>query len=55
MRTCTSGRGYASAVVLHAAETARRAGTEFVFLVADATTGHSTGTGGSASSRWATT
>jgi ribosomal protein S18 acetylase RimI-like enzyme len=30
------GRGYASAVVLHAAETARRAGADFVFLVADA-------------------
>jgi ribosomal protein S18 acetylase RimI-like enzyme len=30
------GRGYASAVVLHAAELARRAGADFVFLVADA-------------------
>jgi ribosomal protein S18 acetylase RimI-like enzyme len=30
------GRGYASAVVLYAAETARRAGADFVFLVADA-------------------
>jgi len=30
------GRGYASAVVLHAAEEARRAGADFVFLVADA-------------------
>jgi ribosomal protein S18 acetylase RimI-like enzyme len=30
------GRGYASAVVLAAAETARRAGADFVFLVADA-------------------
>jgi ribosomal protein S18 acetylase RimI-like enzyme len=31
------GRGYASAVVLRAAEVAREAGAEFVFLVADAT------------------
>ena len=30
------GRGYASAVVLHAVELARRAGANFVFLVADA-------------------
>src|SRR5919198_97837 len=30
------GHGYASAVVLYAAETARRAGADFVFLVADA-------------------
>jgi ribosomal protein S18 acetylase RimI-like enzyme len=30
------GRGYASAVVLYAAEAARRAGADFVFLVADA-------------------
>ena len=30
------GRGYASAVVLHAAETARRAGADVVFLVAGA-------------------
>ena len=30
------GRGYASAVVLHAIELARRAGADFVFLVADA-------------------
>jgi ribosomal protein S18 acetylase RimI-like enzyme len=30
------GRGYASAVVLYAAEEARRAGADFVFLVADA-------------------
>jgi ribosomal protein S18 acetylase RimI-like enzyme len=30
------GRGYASAVVLHAADLARRAGADFVFLVADA-------------------
>ena len=30
------GRGYASAVVLHAVELARRAGADFVFLVADA-------------------
>jgi len=30
------GRGYASAVVLHAAELARRVGADFVFLVADA-------------------
>jgi ribosomal protein S18 acetylase RimI-like enzyme len=29
------GRGYASAVVLHAAEEARDAGSDFVFLVAD--------------------
>ena len=31
------GRGYASAVVLHATAEARRAGAELVFLVADAT------------------
>ena len=30
------GRGYASAVVLYAVEAARRAGVDFVFLVADA-------------------
>jgi ribosomal protein S18 acetylase RimI-like enzyme len=30
------GRGYASAVVLYAAQEARRAGADFVFLVADA-------------------
>ena len=30
------GRGYASALVLHAAEEARRAGADLVFLVADA-------------------
>jgi ribosomal protein S18 acetylase RimI-like enzyme len=30
------GRGYASAVVLYAADEARRAGADFVFLVADA-------------------
>jgi ribosomal protein S18 acetylase RimI-like enzyme len=30
------GRGYASAVVLHAVELARRAGANFIFLVADA-------------------
>ena len=30
------GRGYASTLVLHAAETARRAGADLVFLVADA-------------------
>lgn len=30
------GRGYASAVVLHAVEEARRAGADFVFLCADA-------------------
>ena len=30
------GRGYASAVVLHAAQEARRAGADLVFLVADA-------------------
>jgi ribosomal protein S18 acetylase RimI-like enzyme len=35
-REAHRGRGYASAVVLHAAETARRAGADFVFLVADA-------------------
>jgi ribosomal protein S18 acetylase RimI-like enzyme len=30
------GRGYASAIVLHAAQEARRGGADFVFLVADA-------------------